>query len=261
VRPVDLAAFFAAIAKEGARPAPHAVEAIEQDGMTYRREAAPAADVSASDRAAFYQLKTMMQGVVQRGTARALAPLAPYVAGKTGTTEGQNDAWFVGFTNDITVAVWVGYDNAGDARRTLGEGATGAVVAAPIFESIVEAAWSHGMAKSVLAPPSPEAKSRLSCPTSDRDSGASRRPRTAEDCLRLDEKGRTIEARYRLVPRGAAYARRNTDEEDSTRNAGSFRPPWGEQGGYSAYGNGNAGHQGDGGRNWFGGWGRGFWNW
>ena len=62
----------------------------------------------------------MLQGVVERGTARSIAALAPYVGGKTGTTDDENDAWFVGFTNDVTVAVWVGYDNADGKRRTLG---------------------------------------------------------------------------------------------------------------------------------------------
>src|SRR6202043_2786600 len=72
VRPIDLAAFYAAIANEGVRPTPHAVEAIAQDGVTYNREAPAPASRSAADRAAFYQLKTMMQGVLRRGTARAL---------------------------------------------------------------------------------------------------------------------------------------------------------------------------------------------
>ena len=77
------------------------------------------------DRAAFYELKTMMQGALARGTAHAISGLAPYVAGKTGTSDEENDAWFVGFTNDVTVAVWLGYDNATGMRRTLGSGATG----------------------------------------------------------------------------------------------------------------------------------------
>jgi membrane carboxypeptidase/penicillin-binding protein len=245
---------------------PHAVEAIEQNGMTYRRETPPLAPASAPDRAAFYQLKSMLQGVVKRGTARALAPLAPYVAGKTGTTEDENDAWFVGFTNEITVAVWVGYDNAGDARRTLGDGATGAAVAAPIVEAILEAAWSHGMSKTELAPPSPQAQSQLSCKSVDPDSGAARR-RGSGECLRLDDKGRTIEARYRLVPANA-YARRNTD--DNTNRWNAFQEPWREGGGPAAFG--NAGRPGDWGRDWWGGWRRddqrewpgprrGLWNW
>ena len=75
--------------------------------------------VNSVDRVAFYQLKTMMQGVVARGTARAISNLSPYVAGKTGTTDDENDTWFMGFTNDVTVAIWVGYDNAEGKRRTL----------------------------------------------------------------------------------------------------------------------------------------------
>jgi penicillin-binding protein 1A len=210
VRPIDLAAFYAAIAEEGARATPHTVEAIEQDGTLYRREAPQPAPVTAADRAAFYQLRSMLQGVVKRGTAHALAPISPYVAGKTGTTEDQNDAWFVGFTNDITIAVWVGYDNAGDSHRTLGDGATGAAVAAPIFQSIVEAAWNDGFPKSPLAPPSAEAMSQLSCKSADPDSGNSRRGSYGE-CLRIDAKGRPIDARYRLVSRERSYARGTPD--------------------------------------------------
>jgi membrane peptidoglycan carboxypeptidase len=58
--------------------------------------------------------------VVARGTARAIGGLSPYVAGKTGTTEDSVDGWFIGFTNDVTIAVWVGYDNGDGKRRSLG---------------------------------------------------------------------------------------------------------------------------------------------
>jgi penicillin-binding protein 1A len=81
--------------------------------------------ITSVDHAAFYQLKSMMQGVLARGTARSIAHLAPYVAGKTGTSDNENDAWFVGITNDVTVAVWVRYDNADNKPRTLGGGSTG----------------------------------------------------------------------------------------------------------------------------------------
>ena len=57
-----------------------------------------------------------LQGVVERGTAASLRTYAGYLAGKTGTTDGENDAWFVGFTADVTIAVWVGYDNADGSR-------------------------------------------------------------------------------------------------------------------------------------------------
>ena len=90
------------------------------------------------------------------------AALSPYVAGKTGTTEDAVDGWFIGFTNDVTIAVWVGYDNGDGKRRSLGSSETGASVALPIFEPILEAVWAQGIApKAPLSGPSPEAKRYL----------------------------------------------------------------------------------------------------
>src|SRR5262245_42633246 len=109
VRPIDLAAFYATIANEGLHPTPHVIDSIERNGVTiYRHDPKSAVMISSVDRATFYQLKTMLQGVLARGTARSISGLAPYVAGKTGTTDGENVAWFVGFTNDVTVAIWIG---------------------------------------------------------------------------------------------------------------------------------------------------------
>jgi len=161
---IDLAAFYAAVANEGARPQPHAIDSIESNGSAiFAYPKAPQfPQIAAGDRASFYQLKTILQGVVARGTARAIDSLSPYVAGKTGTTEDAVDGWFVGFTNDITVAVWVGYDNSDGKRRSLGSSETGANVALPIFEPIFEAIWAEKIApKIVLSGPSTEAQSNL----------------------------------------------------------------------------------------------------
>jgi membrane carboxypeptidase/penicillin-binding protein len=207
VRPVDLAAFYAAIANEGARPTPYVVESIERNGqLVYRHDSRSAIAIGSVDRAAFYQLKTMLQGVVARGTARAISSLAPFVAGKTGTTDSENDAWFVGFTNDVTVAVWVGYDNADGKRRTLGGGSTGGSLAVPIFERVIQAVWAQIAPKTALAPPSPEARRHLACRSIDLDTGdvqaAGGRPIT--ECFRLDRYGRTIDTQYNLVSREEA---------------------------------------------------------
>ena len=163
VRMIDLAAFYAAVANEGALPKPHAIESIEADGHTvFQYPNTPLPFISAADRTSFYQLKTMLQGVVARGTARAIGGLSPYVAGKTGTTEDAVDGWFIGFTNDVTIAVWVGYDNGDGKRRSLGTTATGARIALPIFEPILQAVGSQGIApKAPLSGPSPEAKRYL----------------------------------------------------------------------------------------------------
>src|SRR5262249_6917113 len=146
-RMIDLAAFYAAVANEGALPKPHAIESIEADGHTvFQYPNAPLPQISAADRTSFYQLKTILQGVVARGTARAIGGLWAYVAGKTGTTEDAVDGWFIGFPNDVTIAVWVGYDNGDGKRRSLGTTATGARVALPIFEPILQAVWAQGIA-------------------------------------------------------------------------------------------------------------------
>ena len=160
---IDLAAFYAAIANEGALPQPHGIDSIEQNGRTiYQYPNAPLPRIGAADPAAFYQLKTILQGVVARGTARAIASLSPYVAGKTGTTEDAVDGWFIGFTNDVTVAVWVGYDNGNGKRRSLGPSEDGARVALPIFQPIIEAVWAdHVAPKTPLSGPSPEARREL----------------------------------------------------------------------------------------------------
>src|SRR4029434_9808518 len=141
-----------------APPEPHVIATVEHNGLIiYRHDPKSAVTIGSVDRAAFYQLKTMMQGVLQRGTARSIAGMAPFVAGKTGTSDNENDAWFVGFTNDVTVAVWIGYDNADGKRRTLGGGATGGHVAVPIFESWIHAAWVRVSRQTALAPHSLDA--------------------------------------------------------------------------------------------------------
>jgi membrane carboxypeptidase/penicillin-binding protein len=100
-RMIDLAPFYAAVANEGALPHPHTIDSIEIDGRVVYKPSNEPTLIGAADRVAFYQLKSMLQGVVARGTARAISELSPYVGGKTGTTEDAIDAWFIGFTNDV----------------------------------------------------------------------------------------------------------------------------------------------------------------
>lgn len=76
-----------------------------------------------------YQITSMMEGVVQHGTAQpAFAGFGKPIAGKTGTTNDEKDAWFVGFSPDVVVGVYIGYDKP----RNLGRGATGGHLAAPV---------------------------------------------------------------------------------------------------------------------------------
>jgi membrane carboxypeptidase/penicillin-binding protein len=168
---IDLAAFYAAIVNEGQRVTPYAIDAIEKNGhAVYKHQAGPPFMLADGDRAAFYQLRTILEGVVERGTAASIKQLAHFVGGKTGTTENENDGWFVSFTSDVTVAVWVGYDNA-SGKRTLGSGQTGGKVAIPIAEPIIQATWNLYGPKTPLPPPSAEAARHLKAQQIDYASG------------------------------------------------------------------------------------------
>jgi penicillin-binding protein 1A len=83
-----------------------------------------------------YQITSIMEGVVIRGTATVVREVGKPVAGKTGTTNEDKDAWFVGFTPNLTVGCYIGYDKP----RTLGRDATGGHTAAPIVKDFLKAA-------------------------------------------------------------------------------------------------------------------------
>ncbi|ANP85099.1 penicillin-binding protein 1A [Rhizobium leguminosarum] len=84
-----------------------------------------------------YQITSMMQGVIQRGTAAGKIDLGGRdVAGKTGTTNDEKDAWFVGFTPDLVAGLYLGFDTPGP----LGRGGTGGGLSAPIFNEFMQAA-------------------------------------------------------------------------------------------------------------------------
>ena len=258
VHMIDLAAFYAAVANEGARPQPHAIDEIDGNGkVIYEYPKVPLfSPISAADGVSFYQLKTMLQGVVARGTARAIGGLSPYVAGKTGTTEDAVDGWFIGFTNDVTVAVWVGYDNGDGKRRSLGSNATGARVALPIFKPIIEAIWAEHIApKAPLAGPSREVQrllvdvpidytsgTPLNAPANNANNsglgglfgafaGNAQPPAPPPgggsfiEHFRRDAEGKPEDTQYQIVSREDAYAVRSEPGNDQ----GSY---YGGQGGY-----------------------------
>ncbi|MGD9965082.1 MAG: penicillin-binding protein 1A [Hyphomonadaceae bacterium] len=83
-----------------------------------------------------YQIVSMAEGVVQRGTATTIASLGFPLGGKTGTTNDYKDAWFIGFSPDLVVGVWAGFDQP----RDMGEGETGGRIAAPIFRDFMREA-------------------------------------------------------------------------------------------------------------------------
>ena len=85
---------------------------------------------------------SLLEGVVKRGTGRKLRALNLPLAGKTGTTNNNMDAWFIGFTSKLVIGVYVGFDEP----KTLGKYETGAKAALPIFKNIIAKTIKRGEA-------------------------------------------------------------------------------------------------------------------
>ena len=90
-----------------------------------------------------YQMTSILEGVVQRGTGKKLKDLNLQLAGKTGTTNKNTDAWFIGFTSNLVIGVYVGFDNP----RTLGKFETGSKTALPIFKEFVKNSVNNNEAR------------------------------------------------------------------------------------------------------------------
>ena len=102
-----------------------------------------------ADPGSAFQIVTMLQGVVERGTGTAVKAVGKPIAGKTGTTNDWRDAWFVGFTPDLAAGVYIGYDDP----DSLGDDETGGHVAAPIFRDFMIAALKDAPATEFRTPP------------------------------------------------------------------------------------------------------------
>jgi penicillin-binding protein 1A len=96
-----------------------------------------------------FQMTSIMEGVVQSGTAQRLKVLKRPVAGKTGTTNDYKDAWFVGYTPDLAVGVYIGYDQP----VGMGHGETGGSLAAPVVRDFLKEALAGVPAVPFRAPP------------------------------------------------------------------------------------------------------------
>lgn len=96
-----------------------------------------------------YQVVSMLEGVVLRGTASRVRAVGKPVAGKTGTTNDERDAWFIGFSPDLAVGVFIGFDNP----SPLGRAETGGRVAAPVFRDFMTVALADRAATPFRIPP------------------------------------------------------------------------------------------------------------
>lgn len=105
--------------------------------------------VVVTDPASAYQMVSILEGVVKRGTGRGVRDLGHPLAGKTGTTNDFFDAWFVGFSSDLVVGTYVGYDRP----RSLGNKETGARTALPIWRAFMKEALANTTATPFRVPP------------------------------------------------------------------------------------------------------------
>lgn len=96
-----------------------------------------------------YQVVSMLEGAVKRGTGRRISAIGKPLAGKTGTTNDSRDAWFIGFSADLVAGVYVGFDD----NRPLGQGESGGRVAAPIFKEFMQAALADMATPPFRVPP------------------------------------------------------------------------------------------------------------
>ena len=167
--PLDLAAAYAMLVNGGRKIEPAFVERIQdRNGRTvYRRDARDCdrcwpgewhhqlppilRDIRPviADPRTTYQVVSMLEGAVQRGTGRALRKLDATIGGKTGTTNEFRDAWFVGFTPDLVAAAYVGFDQP----QSLGWKESGGRVAAPIVRDFFAGALADKPAVPFRVPP------------------------------------------------------------------------------------------------------------
>ncbi|MFC0632890.1 penicillin-binding protein 1A [Brevundimonas balnearis] len=165
--PYRLTAAYATFVNGGRRIDPYMIEVVQdRDGETIYRadgrscrecrrgfsgQASPRLNPRGEqiiDPITAYQISSMLEGVVQRGTAASARGLGRWVGGKTGTTNEYRSAWFVGFTTDIVVGIFIGFDD----NRPLGSGETGTTAAVPVFIEFMQTALEERPARPFVRP-------------------------------------------------------------------------------------------------------------
>ena len=134
VSPMEMTAAYNVFANQGVYVKPRLIRKVVDQTDRILEEQVPELSEATQPTIA-YEVAYMLRGTVQRGTAYEAHTLPPPLAGKTGTTNSYTDAWFIGFSPEFSVGVWIGYDDPG---RSLGPGATGAEVALPVWIDMIK---------------------------------------------------------------------------------------------------------------------------
>ena len=143
VYPIEITAAYAAIANNGIYSNPMAITRIEDRHGRIIKKFIPES-IEIQDEASIYILRDMMRTVIDAGTGGALRWKYKFnapTAGKTGTTNSKADAWFVGFTPQLSIGIWVGMD---DPSISLGEKQFGSAAALPIFANTIKGIYQTG---------------------------------------------------------------------------------------------------------------------
>jgi len=131
---LEMTRAFSVFPNQGVLMTPYFILKVQdREGHVLEEHRPDARDAIRADTA--YVMTSLLQGVVQRGSGGPAAALGWPLGGKTGTTDDYSDAWFIGFDPDLTVGVWVGYDQ----KRPIGRGQTGSVAALPIWIDFMKA--------------------------------------------------------------------------------------------------------------------------
>lgn len=148
VTPLEISTAFATLANLGTHVTPTTLAAV-QDQKTARLVSPLPPPVRAVSAESSFLVTHILQGVMREGTGRASAGwgLSDVTAGKSGTTDGLRDAWFVGYTPDLVIGVWVGMDDGSPV------GLTGAQAALPIWATVMQAAVRRVPPRPFTAPP------------------------------------------------------------------------------------------------------------
>jgi penicillin-binding protein 1A len=128
VTPLEMCVAYATFANGGLRPTPYFLREVRDAKGNVLERTAPTAEQAISPDTAYLMVR-MMQEVIRNGTGRSARRLGHNLAGKTGTTNENTDAWFIGYSPDLVGGVWIGFDTP----RPLGDRQSAAVVALPIW--------------------------------------------------------------------------------------------------------------------------------
>jgi penicillin-binding protein 1A len=131
---VEMTSAYSVYPNQGVRMQPYSVVSVyDREGNLLEEHRPQSYEAIRADTA--FVMTSLLEGVVQRGTGATARVLDWPLAGKTGTVDDYTDAWFVGFDPNITVGVWVGYDE----KKPIGNGETGASAALPIWIDFMRA--------------------------------------------------------------------------------------------------------------------------